>query len=400
MNKTVETDIAIIGGGITGLWLLNRLRQQGFSAVLLESATLGGEQTHKSQGIIHGGMKYALQGSITGASEAISEMPKIWEACLKGEGSIDLRDVPILSTHQYLWTTSSLTSKLAGFFASIALKGNVKSLNQNEFPIFFQNPQFKGQLYSLDEMVIDVHALIRELVKPNQDVIFKIDPIQEDHLKLDEHNRLISFEIHAAPMQPLNLKAQKYIFAAGAGNQILLNKLTNHSAGMQLRPLHMVIVKHDFPEEIYAHCLGLGATPRVTITTHRTSDGGYAWYIGGQIAEEGVKRDAADQIAVTRKELQELFPWLDFSNAQFSTFMISRAEAMQPGGKRPDSCYMEEIENCIIAWPTKLAFAPLLAEQIIECLESKNTKSHKADIREMRAWPMPAFARPMWDQLL
>src|SRR5438445_5157476 len=162
MNKTVETDIAIIGGGITGLWLLNRLREQGFSAILLESATLGGEQTHKAQGIIHGGMKYALQGSLTAASDAISRMPEVWQSCLSGVGSIDLRDVPVLSTHQYLWTTSALSSKLAGFFASVALKGDVKSLKRAEFPAIFQNPQFKGQLYSLDEMVIDVHALIRE----------------------------------------------------------------------------------------------------------------------------------------------------------------------------------------------------------------------------------------------
>lgn len=400
MNKTVETDIAIIGGGITGLWLLNQLRQQGFSAVLLESATLGGEQTHKAQGIIHGGMKYALQGSMTAAAEAIVSMPEIWQSCLKGEGIIDLRDVPVLSEHQYLWTTGALTSKIAGFFASIALKGNVRSLNRSEFPAIFQNPQFKGQVYSLEEMVIDVHSLIRELVKPNQDVIFKIDPIQEDQLIFDENNRLTSFEIHAAPMPPLYLKAQKYIFAAGAGNAAILNKLTNQPTRMQLRPLHMVIAKHNFPYDLYAHCMGLGATPRVTITTHHTMDGKYVWYIGGQIAEEGIKRDAKEQIDATRKELQELFPWLDFSEVEFATFMISRAEVMQPGGKRPDSCYMKEIQNHIITWPTKLAFAPMLADQIIECLKRENTKSNKADIREMRAWPMPAFAKPMWDQLL
>ncbi|HSW92789.1 MAG TPA: FAD-dependent oxidoreductase [Gammaproteobacteria bacterium] len=400
MNKTVETDIAIIGGGITGLWLLNQLRQEGYSVMLLESATLGGEQTHKAQGIIHGGVKYALHGVMTKASESIATMPDVWQSCFRGEGPIDLRDVPVLSHHQYLWTTAALTSRLAGFFASFTLKGNVKSLDHSEFPAIFQHPEFKGQVYSLDEMVIDVHALIRELVKPNQDVIFKIDPVQENQLQFDEHNRLVSFEIHAAPMQPLFLKAKKYIFAAGAGNGVILKKLTGQSVDMQLRPLHMVIAKHDFSDEVYAHCVGLGMTPRVTITTHRTADGKYAWYIGGQLAEEGVKRDAAEQIALARQELQELFPWLDFSNVEFATFMVSRAEAMQPGGKRPDSCHVEEIENHIVTWPTKLAFAPLLAERVIQCLQGENIKTDKPDMREMRAWPMPAFARPMWDQLL
>lgn len=399
MKKTVETDIAIIGGGITGLWLLNELRQAGFSAVLLESATLGGEQTHKSQGIIHGGMKYALQGAATAASTAISKMPDVWQACLKGQGSIDLSDVPILSSKHYLWTTGSLTSKLAGYFSSLALKGNVTQLKRQEFPEIFQHQQFKGHVYSLDEMIVDVHALIRELVKPNQDVIFKIDTLHENQLEFDEHNNLISFEIHAAPMQALQLKAKKYIFAAGSGNEMLLKKLSKPNVAMQLRPLHMVIAKHTFAHPLYAHCLGLAALPRVTITTHETSDGKFAWYIGGQIAEEGVKRDTNEQIAVTRKELQELFPWMDFSTVEFKTFFVNRAEAAQANGKRPDSCFMEEIGNNIVAWPTKLALAPMLAQQIIECLTRDNLKSGIADIRELRAWPMPAFARPIWDQL-
>ncbi len=55
MQKIVETDVAIIGGGIAGLWLLNRLRQLGFATILLESGTLGGGQTNKAQGIIHVG---------------------------------------------------------------------------------------------------------------------------------------------------------------------------------------------------------------------------------------------------------------------------------------------------------------------------------------------------------
>ena len=37
MNKTVTVDVAIFGGGIAGLWLLNRLRAEGYSALLLES---------------------------------------------------------------------------------------------------------------------------------------------------------------------------------------------------------------------------------------------------------------------------------------------------------------------------------------------------------------------------
>ncbi len=94
MNKTVTVDVAIFGGGIAGLWLLNRLRAEGYSALLLESGALGGGQTCKSQGIIHGGMKYALTGSLNADALAVSDMPEIWRACLEGKGEIDLSDVP------------------------------------------------------------------------------------------------------------------------------------------------------------------------------------------------------------------------------------------------------------------------------------------------------------------
>src|SRR5207248_2373023 len=120
--------IVIIGGGISGLWLLNRLRQLGYSAILLESKALGAGQTNKSQGIIHGGIKYALQGVMTSAATEIAEMPKVWDECLKGKGVIDLSQVPILSKHQYLWSTGSLASKIAGFFAGMTLRGTLQEL--------------------------------------------------------------------------------------------------------------------------------------------------------------------------------------------------------------------------------------------------------------------------------
>lgn len=400
MNKAVEADIVIIGGGVAGLWTLNRLRQLGYSAILLESGTLGGGQTHKAQGIIHGGMKYALQGNVTSATSAIADMPRVWQLCLEGNGKIDLSNVPILSHHQYLWTTGAIASKLAGFFAGLALKGTVRELDKEHFPTIFRTDKFKGQVYSLDEVVIDVHALIRELVKPNQDAIFKIDPLQESQLKFDDNGMLTALTVTAEPMRPLDIKAQRYIFAAGAGNELLLNKLKTTDLAIQYRPLHMVVVKHDLPDTLYAHCLGLGAAPRITITSHKAHDGKTVWYLGGQIAEEGVKRDSMSQIEAARAELKELFPWVDLSSAEFATFMIDRAEALQPGGKRPDTCFVKEFGNVIVSWPTKLAFAPMLSDQVIHYLHHDQIKPAKSDIRELRAWPIPALAKPIWDQLL
>ncbi|MFN3402304.1 MAG: FAD-dependent oxidoreductase, partial [Ferrovibrio sp.] len=40
-----DVDVAILGGGIAGLWLLARLKRAGYSALLIEREALGAGQT-------------------------------------------------------------------------------------------------------------------------------------------------------------------------------------------------------------------------------------------------------------------------------------------------------------------------------------------------------------------
>src|SRR5690606_14074820 len=105
MTRRVQVDVAILGGGVVGLWTLARLRSLGYSCVVLEAHALGAAQSLASQGIIHGGVKYALTGAASKASRAIAEMPAIWNACLRGEGVIDLSAATTLAEHQHLWTS-------------------------------------------------------------------------------------------------------------------------------------------------------------------------------------------------------------------------------------------------------------------------------------------------------
>src|SRR3989338_3237970 len=115
MTRSFSTDIVIIGGGIAGLWLLNRLRQQGFDAIVLEKSALGSGQTIASQGIIHGGLKYALSGVLSPASSAIAAMPEHWRRCLRGEGDVDLRGCRVLGPHYFMWSGGGYRSRLKTF---------------------------------------------------------------------------------------------------------------------------------------------------------------------------------------------------------------------------------------------------------------------------------------------
>lgn len=393
-----SADIVIFGGGIAGLWLLNRLRQAGLSVLLFESGALGGGQTLRSQGIIHGGTKYALQGILTKDAEAMTNMPLVWRDCLLGKGEIDLSSVPILSQQHYLWSPNKFTAKLTGFLASTALHSKVATLAKENYPAVFQYPEFKGEIFSLDEMVIDVPALIRELVKANQDAIFKIEPLNDEELKFNEQGDLISATVYMSG-KSVEIKAQQFIFTAGAGNEVIVNRFSQHQVSTQRRPLHMVLVKTPFNYPLYAHCLGLGNQPRITITTHKMHDDSSVWYLGGALAEQGITRSSEQQIIAARAELSDLFPWLDFTRAEFASFMIDRAEAQQKGKVKPESSVIKIIRNMMIAWPTKLALAPKLSADVIHRLEELALTPQLFDTRELRSWPMPPLAKPIWEEV-
>jgi len=388
----VKTDIVIVGGGIAGLWIYNKVKALGYSAILLESKELGSGQTSKSQGIIHGGMKYALGGNYTAAAKAAASMPERWLNCLFAKGDIDLSKVPILSNEQYLWAEATLTAKLTGIVANIALKSKIKQLGKDEFPKIFQDKNFKGIVSSLNEIVIDVNKLIQELSNKYPKNIYKADNTNI----LQNNNDEVLLEVSNSTFST-KIKTQKVIFTAGNGNQEFLEKINNNNTKMQQRPLHMALVKHDFADPLFAHLLGLNSTPKITITTHKAKDGKTIWYIGGQIAEDGVNKTANEQIEITKKELKNYFSWLDFSSARFATFKINRAENFEGDGKKPDSYFIDETNNCIIAWPTKLAFTPMLADSIIKKLTIKPSEN---DLSELEAFNKPIIATPIWDQLL
>ena len=88
-QNIITADVVIVGAGIAGLWLHNRLSQLGYHCLLLENQKIGHAQTLSAQGIIHGGSKYALNGILSNAAQTISGMPARWKACLQGNGEID-----------------------------------------------------------------------------------------------------------------------------------------------------------------------------------------------------------------------------------------------------------------------------------------------------------------------
>ena len=385
-----KLDIAIFGGGIAGLWTLARLCQAGYRVALFERHAVGGIQSIASQGIIHGGTKYALTGKLTGSAMTIGEMPRIWRAALSGRGEVDLARVRILARYQHLWSSGSVASEMAGFFAGKVMRSRMRPLQREAFPAPFDDPAFRGSLYRLEEPVLDTRSLAAVFLDQYGDHCYRlVDLPRVERLSSGWRLTLASGEA---------IDAVALVLAAGRGNARLLESLGHEIPRMQLRPLHMLMLRGHLPM-INAHCLGASADPRLTVTSYPCDDGRVVWYLGGQVAEEGVGRSSAEQIAAGQSELAALLPWVDLRTAEWATLSIDRAEVATSGGRRPDDAYVGEYGGVFTCWPTKLAFAPRVADLVMSGLQERGVGPSNGEPGSFLKLAAPELARLPWDEV-
>jgi len=228
-------------------------------------------------------------------------MPQRWLDCLDGHGEIDLSDTAILSQHQLMWSTKSLSSKLTSFFSSKALSSKIKPLDKKHYPETFQKPEFKGHLYQLNEPVLDIPSLIKSLSKKWQHRIIQA----KDYSFTVDANKSVS-EINIE--NKLTIKTQEVILTSGEGNESLLKELSIDIQKMQRRPLQMVLAKSALLPQLYAHCIGASSK------RHSHSDGDTVWYIGGNIAEEGTDKNTHELIEHTKTTLKSVLPFINTSD--------------------------------------------------------------------------------------
>ena len=360
--NTQKVDFAIVGGGVTGLWLNVLFARAGFSTIVIEKTALGVQQTLASQGMIHGGVKYSLSGLVNNHFYTLKNMPARWTKCLSGDDPVDLRNVKILSPKYYMFSDASLSSKLVTFLGSQLLRGHVSPVKLADFPKAFKDPNFKGNLYALKDIVIDTRSLVENLAKDFEARIVKGSP-----QIVCEKGKITSLVVS----DNYRVRAEKYIFAAGIGNREIIKALAM-PVEMQNRPLHQVVIRGKNLPDLFAHAVSIRdlSKPRITFTTH-IFEGYKYWYLGGKLAESGVARSGLDQIKFAKAELNKIMPWIDFAECKFSTFRIDRAEPKSKRNLKPVKPFVRFYENTIVCWPTKLALMPALGDNVLSNIVTK-----------------------------
>lgn len=388
MTGSPGCDVLVFGGGIAGLWALDSLRRAGFGALLVENDALGRGQTVPSQAIIHGGGKYALRGvGDLEAVRAIAGMPARWIACLEGRGEPDLREGRIVSRQCLLWVPKS------GFFGDLASKGLMSivvgagmlatkpvEVPEGEWPAALRGTALK--VWSMAEPVIDTVSVLEALAKKN----------------IGHVRRVAKAEFRGAEvvLDGQAVRPGAVVLAAGAGNEGLLAAMGDAPGRMQRRPLTMAMLRGGLPD-LWAHCV-VGGKTHLTVTTARDRAGRAVWQVGGEIAERGAHAtDLAAFRAEAIAEIRKFFPGLPATGLEIATYPAVRAEAATAGARRPSGVHVEKVRDnplTLVAWPTKLALAPLLADELVAQLGKPQGRFDQ----ELSKGPVPAVATPPWEE--
>ena len=387
---SVDIDCLILGGGITGLWLLNRLRQQGYSTLLLSDGALGGQQTLHSSGMIHGGLKYGL--AALRPDEQLDDMPALWQHCLAGTGEIDLRAVKILAHEQHLWAEPSHRAQAALYLAAHLINGQVHKLPTTDYPPLFKNLAFHGDVYQLAYPVLDPASLIQVLSQPYADCLYDV-PSHKVHIETNDKRATTAVFIHQGNTQ-IRIRPHTVLCAAGAGNTLLAQQLGIHQALTRLRPVHMVCIQHERLPLFYGHCLGTHRKPRLSITSHQ-NHGQTLWYVGGEQAELGIERDEQRQIAALQQELKLLLPWQSLQGARYKSLLIQRVYRHEHRVLSATNAHIHWAHNNALVWPTRLILVPNAAHQVLSRLQQDATLPHQAQPARLPL-PQPALGQPAW----
>lgn len=386
-----RVDTLVLGGGVAGLWTLHELLDAGVDAWLGETGGLGGMQSMQAQGIVHGGGKYALRrvGDVE-AIRQIREMPARWREHRAGLRRPSLASAHTSSEECWLWLPrqgwrprlEALT--LIPFLRTGGvLAAPPRARGRESWPEPLRHHAYRA--YSMDEPVLEPVSVIESLAAPVAARLLQVGPLA-DVQRTDEG-------FHVRFRDSRSLEARRLVACAGEGNAEILSVAGHHGARMQRRPLRMGLVRGSLPA-LHGHCV-LGGRTRMTITSVDLADGRRVWQVGGELAERWASTEGGDFFGDLEKELGLVLPGLDLSAMEFGDYPAVRAEAANEDVRRPSGVQVSEVEpGLVVAWPTKWAMAPLLAEEVSRLVVPGASDGHDPP----RDWPRASVGIPPWER--
>jgi hypothetical protein len=315
-------------------------------------------------------------------------MPERWRRSLAGELEPNLAAARVLSERCHLWLPrGSIAAWVQSWgFVPLLEKTGLLATRPERLPESAWPEALWGSalaVYSLAEPVIATRSFLKAMAKPHQKALLLYDRTS------------VRFNGEQVEISDLRLEPRLIVLAAGEGNAELLQRAGISRALMQRRPLGMLLLRGDLPP-LFGHCV-VGGKTRLTITTPAPG----IWQIGGEIAERLAQEPNPERARRTGiSEVRRWLPAAETPGVKIAIYRAVRAEALTADLRRPSGVHVSRVTpRLLVAWPTKLCLAPVLAEEVFAMLVEELKQPAGYDEPELPQRRGPALARYPWEEI-
>jgi hypothetical protein len=263
-----------------------------------------------------------------------------------------------------------------------------------------------ASVHGMDEPVVDTGSVLAALAHENEGAVlsFSAGPesaaVDFETSGTGENRRWDGVRVDPHEGAPRTLlRPRAVVLCAGVGNEELLRRAGIADASMQRRPLRMFLLRGEL-DELFAHCV-VGGKTRLTVTSADLGKHERVWQLGGEVAERTADLEDREADRWAKEEIARWLPHVDRSRLRLGSYRAVRAEAKRADAMRPSGVHVRRVaQNAVVAWPTKMALAPLLAEEIHrEIATMVPGPGGPASSDRWRGWRAPRVAPYPWEKV-
>ena len=245
-GQSLDWDIIIVGGGITGAGVLREAVRRGYRAILVEQQDFSWGTSSRSSKMVHGGLRYLAAGDLQLTKHSLQERERLLN---EAPGLVD-RIAFYFTLGKGLFPgrlAMSVILTIYDFFAGIRDHRYCKNAAlEQRFPgISTQN--LKGACYYTDAMVDDSRLVLRVLQESIANGGRALNYSKVNSLLLDQDKVAGVVLDDTDQAGTLTLRAPVVINATGAWADRLRNELNPEKRVRPLRGSHLIIPRHLCP---------------------------------------------------------------------------------------------------------------------------------------------------------
>ena len=408
-KEIVATDVLIVGGGVSGLWLLNQLKQAGYSAYLVEHNLLGGEQTNHSHLYLHRGHAYIKSQLAIPLRDTCEK----WDDWIMSRGSRDdphahiggpslfgFESIADAEAHAAMWSEKSVQ---LGAEPRTDLPEALRSAGEQNSAI--------SVVYETRAECVTGEWLIRELLRDVAECVGKIDYVETIERGPGGSVGAVTVRV---PDGRVTFDTRMLVLAAGFRNQLLISELIDEklclrSDGQPLQMIrwgHMLVIRGS--RDQLPPLSGI-FHPSDLFLVSRVDGDETVWLVSDWVSPptylvtKQLVNDERTWFPAVWEKLQALAPGV-FSRPEsfrWGVYSAPKAEAQPEGTGYPEeraaNGWVDQcgVPNLAAVWPTKLTLAPRVSDEVLE-LTRRLIREPRRDARAWQSLTTPEIARERW----